>query len=90
MCYLRQETRFAASHSTTACARDGFIERDGTDVFVHYSAIVGDGYRSLEESDSLEFESVIPLRVRPVKGAAEQFAAESGPAREIVRVGRLK
>jgi cold shock protein len=35
----------------------GFIGRDdGPDVFVHYSAIVGDGYRSLQEGDSVEFE----------------------------------
>lgn len=35
----------------------GFIGRDdGTDVFVHYSAIVGDGYRSLNEGDPVEFE----------------------------------
>jgi CspA family cold shock protein len=35
----------------------GFIEReegDG-DVFVHYSAIGGDGYRSLEEGQRVEF-----------------------------------
>ena len=37
----------------------GFIGReDGTDVFVHYSAITGDGYRSLQEGDSVEFEIV--------------------------------
>ncbi len=34
----------------------GFIEQeDGTDVFVHYSAISGSGYRSLEEGDKVEF-----------------------------------
>jgi len=37
----------------------GFIGRDdGPDVFVHYSAIVGDGYRSLQEGDPVEFEIV--------------------------------
>ena len=35
----------------------GFIGRDdGPDVFVHYSAIVGEGYRTLEEEDAVEFE----------------------------------
>jgi CspA family cold shock protein len=37
----------------------GFIERDGgSDVFVHYSAIQGDGFRSLEEGQAVEFEIV--------------------------------
>jgi len=37
----------------------GFIGReDGADVFVHYSAITGDGYRSLQEGDEVEFEIV--------------------------------
>ncbi len=35
----------------------GFIERaGGPDVFVHYSAIVGDGFRSLKEGDEVTFE----------------------------------
>jgi len=35
----------------------GFISRDqGDDVFVHYSAIQGDGYKSLEEGQRVEFE----------------------------------
>src|SRR5579875_2993659 len=35
----------------------GFIQREsGDDVFVHYSAIVGDGYRSLEEGARVSFE----------------------------------
>jgi|TARA_B100000959_G_scaffold269886_1_gene316118 CspA family cold shock protein len=34
----------------------GFISRDeGTDIFVHFSAIGGDGYRSLEEGQKVEF-----------------------------------
>jgi len=35
----------------------GFIEMDeGGDVFVHYSAIEGDGYRSLTQGQLVEFE----------------------------------
>ncbi len=35
----------------------GFITRDGgDDVFVHYKAIQGDGYKSLEEGDKVKFE----------------------------------
>ncbi len=35
----------------------GFIEReDGADVFVHYTNIVGQGFRTLKESDEVEFE----------------------------------
>jgi len=35
----------------------GFITTDsGTDVFVHYSAIQGDGYKSLEEGAAVEFD----------------------------------
>jgi len=37
----------------------GFIEHEGgTDVFVHYSAISGDGFKSLNEGDPVEFEVV--------------------------------
>ena len=35
----------------------GFITPEsGKDVFVHFSAIQGDGYKSLEESQEVEFE----------------------------------
>ena len=35
----------------------GFISReDGDDVFVHFSAIQGTGYRSLEEGQRVEFD----------------------------------
>ena len=34
----------------------GFLSQEnGADVFVHYSAIQGDGYRSLEEGQKVEF-----------------------------------
>ncbi|MGG1340187.1 cold shock protein CspC [Bacillus toyonensis] len=37
----------------------GFIEReDGEDVFVHFSAIKQDGYKSLEEGQQVEFDIV--------------------------------
>jgi len=35
----------------------GFISRDsGDDVFVHHSAIQGNGFKSLEEGDNIEFD----------------------------------
>jgi len=36
----------------------GFIEQDGSDqdVFVHFSAIQGDGFRNLYEGDEVEFD----------------------------------
>ena len=37
----------------------GFIEQEnGDDVFVHYTAIAGDGFKTLGEGDSVEFEIV--------------------------------
>ena len=37
----------------------GFITReDGPDVFVHFSAIAAEGYRSLEENQKVEFDVV--------------------------------
>ena len=34
----------------------GFIERDGeSDIFVHYSGIRGEGYRTLNEGQTVEF-----------------------------------
>jgi len=35
----------------------GFITREeGEDVFVHYNAIEGDGFKSLDEGDQVQFE----------------------------------
>ena len=38
----------------------GFITRDdgSGDVFVHYSSVTGDGYKTLNEGDPVEFEVV--------------------------------
>ncbi len=35
----------------------GFIAREnGEDVFVHFKAIIGDGYKTLSEGDKVQFE----------------------------------
>lgn len=35
----------------------GFIKRErGADVFVHHTAIVGEGFRTLQEGDHVDFE----------------------------------
>ena len=37
----------------------GFLEQDnGEDIFVHFSAISGDGFKSLAEGDAVNFEIV--------------------------------
>ena len=37
----------------------GFIEREGdSDVFVHFSAIQGEGFKTLEEGQTVEFDVV--------------------------------
>jgi len=34
----------------------GFIQQEsGEDVFVHFQSIIGDGYKSLDENDKVEF-----------------------------------
>jgi CspA family cold shock protein len=50
----------------------GFIQADdGPDVFVHYSAIQSDGYRSLEQDQRVEFEI---------------SQGQKGPQADVVRV----
>ena len=65
----------------------GFIEREGADDgFVHHSAIRGEGFRSLEEGQQVEFETVDSpkgLQARDVVvGGASGGAAPGAPAAE--------
>ena len=47
----------------------GFIGRaDENDVFVHYSAIISEGYKKLAEGDEVEFEIVADASGRPRAG----------------------
>jgi CspA family cold shock protein len=49
----------------------GFISREsGDDVFVHFSSIRGDGYRSLEEGKSVEFVVVSEEKDPQAQGVA--------------------
>ena len=53
----------------------GFISReDGPDVFVHHSAIQGEGFRSLQEDKLVEFEVV--------------QGAKGLQAQNVVKIGR--
>ena len=61
----------------------GFIAVEGgADVFVHYSAIQSDGYRSLEENQKVDFDITQGPKgpqaenVRPVKFAASGWSPD--------------
>jgi CspA family cold shock protein len=56
----------------------GFIlNADGKDVFVHFSAIEGDGFRALKEGDTVEYEEV---ENGPKGLAAKQVKRQPVPA----------
>jgi CspA family cold shock protein len=71
----------------------GFLGREGgADVFVHYSSIQSDGYKSLKEGDEVEFDIIQGSKgpqadhvvrindVAPQSAVAPQPAAEQAPA----------
>jgi CspA family cold shock protein len=55
----------------------GFIGReDANDVFVHYSGIISDGYKSLGEGDEVEFEIVPGANGRPQAGSVVRIGQQ--------------
>jgi CspA family cold shock protein len=65
----------------------GFIsQEDGPDVFAHYTAITGDGFRSLREGEEVEFEitegpkgpQAANIVRRGLKPAEEEMEQEEG------------
>jgi CspA family cold shock protein len=57
----------------------GFIRRaSGEEVFVHYTDIVGDGFRSLKEGEAVDFEVVIGDRGPKAHRVSPQGQADFG------------
>ena len=55
----------------------GFITRvSGEDVFVHYTDIVGDGFRSLKEGAAVDFEVVVGDRGPKAHSVSHQDATD--------------
>ena len=74
----------------------GFIKRSsGEDVFVHYTDIIGDGFRSLKEGEEVDFEVIIgdrgpkAHRVAP-HGQAEPRAERASASEEQSLASQLK
>ena len=79
----------------------GFIKRsNGEDVFVHYTDIVGDGFRSLKEGELVDFEVVIgdrgpkahqvaPQSSEDLPGSSSDSEAQSLASQLRERLGRL-
>ena len=58
----------------------GFIERDGgSDVFVHFSAVQGNGFRTLEEGQAVEFEIVDGPKGPQAGNVTKVTSSRTGP-----------
>jgi CspA family cold shock protein len=72
----------------------GFLGREGgADVFVHYSSIQSDGYKSLKEGDEVEFDiiegskgqqadQVVRIKDAVARAAAQPAAAQPAPTQD--------
>ena len=61
----------------------GFISAsDGPDIFVHYSNITGDGYRTLNEGDTVSFDIVEGEKGLRAENVIALQAAEAKPAKK--------
>jgi CspA family cold shock protein len=59
----------------------GFIGReDAPDLFVHYSAIQSDGYKSLKEGDEVEFDIVVGQKGQQAEAVTHLKHADHGTA----------
>ena len=55
----------------------GFIATtDGSDIFVHYLSIAGDGYKTLEEGDSVTFDVVDGEKGPRAENVVRELASE--------------
>jgi len=61
----------------------GFIATDdGSDIFVHYASITGDGYKTLNEGDIVTFETVEGEKGLRAENVEHKTASESEQAPE--------
>ena len=64
----------------------GFISAsDGPDIFVHYSNISGDGYRTLNEGDTVSFDIVEGEKGLRAENVIAQQAADAKPAKKVAQ-----